>query len=195
MIAELVEVGDKLIPSDILLTSANKDSLNNSKLDSKILSILQNLRSVSPKAKVNATVSKIQIFYNCELSEMSESLRELVIKYDKELVASKGYNGKVTSSYSIYSEPLADLKAEIKIYMDTPVNMGVGDKAIFGNQLKFTVGDVFDYDVKTESGAVVEAIFGRASIEARIVHSTDMHATTGSLLEYISKQAVDIYFN
>lgn len=193
-ISDLVEVGSKLVPSDILFTMMDKNIGDVEKLDKRALSILQNIKTASPKSKVHGKVSKVKVMYNCELNEMSRSLQKITKISDEALLKDEGYTGKVDSSYSIDGKPLLEKKAEIKIYIDVFLGMGIGDKAIFGNQLKFTVGEVFDYKMTTEDGTEMEAVFSSRSIEARITHSSNIHGTTAALLEKVSKNACELYF-
>ena len=72
--------------------------------------------------------------------------------------------------------------------------MGVGDKAIFSNQCKFTVGSIFNNECKTDNGEEVLGTFGFTSILHRIVNSPILIGTTGMLIEKIEKDIVDMYF-
>ena len=72
--------------------------------------------------------------------------------------------------------------------------MGTGDKCIVGNQLKCTVGEVFDYDMTTESGDKIDAVFSNLSISARIVNSPNLIGTTATLLKKIEDNVLKMYF-
>ena len=72
--------------------------------------------------------------------------------------------------------------------------MGIGDKAILGNQMKFTVGDVFFNDVRTKDGTDIDMLFSARSIGNRIVCSPFQIGTTSMLLEKITDNIVDMYF-
>lgn len=198
-VQDFVKIGQKVEPTDILFTFMDKDAMSLSKdeakLDSDALSLLRGLRSSSPKAKVRGKVSDVILYYNLEeISEATDSVVELIMDSDKRLKLNKGYPGKVNSSYSIRGVPLEKGKIEIKVYIEVNEEMGTGDKAIFCNQIKFTVGDIFDNDVTTEDGREVEALFGYTSIQNRIVNSPILVGSTAALLEEIEKQAIELYF-
>ena len=72
--------------------------------------------------------------------------------------------------------------------------MGIGDKAILGNQLKFTVGSVYDYELKTDDGTEIDMVFSNISIKNRVVISPDAIGTTATVLDLVGKKAVDMYF-
>ena len=82
---------------------------------------------------------------------------------------------------------------QIKIYIDVTEGMGIGDKAIFGNQMKFTVGKIFD-KITAEDGTVIDATFRTEGFIHRIVTSPDLIGTTSEILDRLGKKAVEMYF-
>lgn len=193
-IYNMKKVGDKLEPNDILLSSVAGGFLDKT-LDARTLEILQNLKTSSPKAKVRGTISKIQVKYNCEINDMSSTVKEIVTNTDKQLKAETGFTGKIENgSYSIQGRVLQPGYMEIKFYIDVDTNMGIGDKAIFANQLKCTVGDVYNYDIKADDGTEVDALFSYRSICARIVNSPILIGTLSMTLNKLTDKAIDMYF-
>lgn len=59
--------------------------------------------------------------------------------------------------------------------------------------MKTVFSRVMDYEMKTESGAIIDAVFGQKSIDDRIVNSALTIGTTNTLLDVIGKKAVEIY--
>jgi hypothetical protein len=59
--------------------------------------------------------------------------------------------------------------------------------------MKTVISEVLQDDYITEDGQEIGAIFGSTSINARIVNSPYMIGTTNTLLEVISKKAVEMY--
>lgn len=193
-IDNLIKVNDKVEPETTLLTILNP-IVKGYGLNTKTLELLKDIKSKSPTAKVRGVVTKLEIKYNCKVEELSQTLQKLVAVTDKELKSITGFTGDVTEgSYSIDGVPLLPNQVEIKIYIDVENGMGLGDKAIFGNQLKFTVGEVFNYDLSTEDGTPVDATFSSRSIYNRIVNSAILNGTTGMVLEQLTKKVVDEYF-
>jgi hypothetical protein len=82
----------------------------------------------------------------------------------------------------------------IKVYITSNVGMGVGDKAVFGNQMKTVVGHILTGINETESGVQLDAIFGAKSIMDRIVLSPLIIGTTNTLLRVIGEKAAALYF-
>jgi len=197
-ILNLVNINDKVEPNDLLFTISNGIGIPTSgSLDKTSLATLQNIKNKSPKAKMRGTITKITAYYNCDKEDLTKSLKEIIEITDKQIAKDSLDNkmtGKVNSSYSIKGKPLVEGSIEIKINISDEIEMGIGDKAVLGHQLKTTVGDVYDYDVKTEDGTDVEAMFSSLSIAARIVSSPNIIGTTTTLLNIIRDKAVDMYF-
>ena len=193
-IINLVKPGQHVEPTDVLLTITDPIFANANKLDEKTLSILQGLKNVSPKAKVKGDIEKVEIRYNCNKKDLSQSLKDAVEDSDKKLIETVGFPGEVNSSYSVEGVPLLEGEVQIKIYINSGDSMSIGDKAILGNQLKFTVGEVFDYDIETEDGTEIDVTFGLTSIMARIVCSPLNMGVAGMCLEKLEQKAVEMYF-
>lgn len=193
-IINMIKIGDKVEPNDFLFTMTDSNVMkDDSKLNDKSLEILQNIKNKNPKAKIRGKISKIKIFYNCELEDMSESLKELAKISDKQF---DNNTGKVNSSYSINGKSLNIDSLEIKIYIEEDIPVGVADKLVLGNQLKTTVSTVYSYPVKTaDTGDNVEAMFSTSSVAARITGSNVLVATTTTLLDKLSDKVVNEYFN
>jgi hypothetical protein len=137
-IVDIKKINDKVEPTTVLFSVVDENASLFGGLDDRAMQILQNTKSISPKAKDKGVVSKIVVFYNCEISDMSESLKAIVADSDKYLLSTVGYVGRVNSSYSIEGIPLKEGEVEIKMYIQVGDMMGIGDKAILANQLKFT---------------------------------------------------------
>lgn len=59
--------------------------------------------------------------------------------------------------------------------------------------MKSVTGSILEKDYVTESGEVIDAIFGAKSLFDRIVVSPFIIGTTSTLLKILSKKAVSIY--
>lgn len=193
-IRNMVKIGDTVAPNTILLSILDDVISSSDTIDEETLAILQELNNRLPKAKVKGRVNNIIVYYNCELNDMSKSLKELAIESDKKLLANQGFTGRVNSSYSIKGKPLMEGSIEIKIYIEVDEPMGIADKAILANQLKFTVGEVFYNKMECEDGTNVDVVFSTKSINARIVTSPILMGTTGMVLDKLKDNAVEMYF-
>jgi len=195
-IIDILKVGSKTEPNTIMFSISDASLLKFKGLTPEALEALKRLKKSSPKVKYRGVVRNIKIFYNSELEDMSESLQELVKVSDKNIKSEHNnskYTGQVNSGYSIQGVPLQPGQVEIKMYIDVKESAGIGDKTIISNQLKNTIGEVFDYKVTTDNGEDIECFFGAKSVANRIVNSAFIVGTTTKLLEVLSENAVDIF--
>lgn len=198
-IHRMVREGDKVEPESILCIIEDAMSARNDFLDEDTLDTLKVLGSPSPQAKIKGTIERIEVYYNGELEDMSESLRAIVNNSDKRIMArnasvgKRAYTGSVTDEFRIGTDPLLMDTACIRIYMGTTVAAGSGDKAVFANQLKTVIGRVYNDNVKTESGIKIDALFGATSLAARIVTSPYLIGTTTTLLKVLADRAIKAY--
>lgn len=195
---EVVKVGQSVSPKDILLIIEDEIT-SSAQFDEKSLAILRKLSNQAPKAKYEGTIDKIEVFYNGDKQDMTNSLKKIADASDRvmaEECKATGrpvVNGSVTEDYRVAGVPLSLDKAEIKIYITIKTQSGVGDKGVFANQMKSVFGEVMDYDMVTESGEKIDAVFGYNSILNRVVNSPFIIGTTTTLLKKIAEKAVAIY--
>ena len=198
-ITDMVKPGDKVKPDSPLLYILDDITVSTGIFDKDALKALKNISSVAPTAKYEGVIERVELYYNGDKEDMSGSIKELTDWYDailaKESKATGGevVTGKVDTEFRVQGKPLPKNHLVIKIYITTHETMGIGDKGVFGNQLKTTVGEVYDYPMTTEDGKDVEAVFGYRSIAARIVLSPFIVGTTITLLKVIADKAVKMY--
>ena len=194
-IENLVKIGEKINSGDALYTLSS-GMLESDGFDEEALDLLQGFIKNTPKSSTDGKIIKMILFYNCEKDDLSDSLKEIAVNSEKYLIdedTGKKYTGKVNSGYSINGVPLETDKVELKIYIESESGMSTGDKAIFANQLKCTVGDIME-DTTTEAGDEVDAIFSARALSARVVLSPYLSGTTATLYYKLSENMAKIYF-
>ncbi len=194
-----VKIGSEVSPLDTLVIIEDPITAKAQLFNDSSISTLKDINSTSPKAKVSGVLDSIEVYYNGDKEDMTAGLRFLADLSDK-ITALKCKDtdrtivtGRVTSEYRVEGVPLALDQAEIKFYITFDNAAGVGDKGVFANQLKSVFGEVMDYDMTTETGEKIDAVFGQKSIDARIVLSPEIIGTTTTLLRVIAKHAVQLY--
>lgn len=199
-ILEPCKSGDPVGPKDILMIIEDEITSQHGQFSQDSLSALKRLSNIAPKAGVMGTVEKIEVFYNGDKHDMTESLKRLVNKSDNDMAAAAKssarpvINGRVTEEYRVNGTPLEMDKAEIRFYISIRAGTGVGDKVIFGHQMKSTVAEVHESEIHAENGDVVDAVFSYRSVAARDVLSPSIMGTTITILDAIGKQAAKLYF-
>ncbi len=192
-------IGEEVEPNTPLFTILGEvEGIEKDEFTKEELEVLQNFIRETPKAKYKGKVTGIKVFYNCEKKTVNKTIRKLIDIAESTVIdpsEGKKFNGRVDSSYSVKGIPLEEDQIEIKYYIEGEDIPTTGDKFVFGNQLKTTVGEVMNYEVKTENGEEIEAIFSSKSIIARIVTSSTYMGRLSTILRKLTKDAVNMYFN
>lgn len=187
--------GSKISYSDLLVSFIDKGSEDDLEgLSDRAKAIIAEQSVNSPKSKAKGEVIKIEIFYNADKEEMTDSLRKMVEESDKDIKARTGFVGRVDNTYSVKGKPLLDGELEMKFFISKAGDFQIGDKAVLVNQLKFTVGKIFN-KIRADDGTEIDIKFGYRSIGARIVNSPEVIGTTMLLLEDLDKKIVEEYFS
>jgi hypothetical protein len=198
-IHRMVKEHDAVEPESMLCIIEDAQSARNHFLDEETLDTLRVLQAQTPQAKVKGKIERIEVYYNGDLEDMSGSLRSLSQWSDKRIAARnvaigrRAYTGQVSDEFRIGTDPLLMDTACIRVYISTRVSAGVGDKGVFGNQLKTVFGRVFNDNIRTESGVEIDAVFGANSLAARIVTSPYIIGTTTTLLMVAAKRVIKAY--
>lgn len=198
-VRNIVKVGQKVDSDSILCTIEDSVTADNELFDESTIDTLRLLSAQTPKAKYHGVVEKIEVFYNGEKEDMSDSLRELANASDRERsrtlknLGRTVTDGSVDSSMRVGGDPLEMDTLVVKVYVTGEVPAGVGDKGVFGNQMKTIFGRVMSGVNQTESGEDLDAIFGMTSIADRMVLSPMLIGTTNTLLRVLSKHVAKVY--
>lgn len=198
-IRKLVSVGTAVDIESILCTIENSTEGSSDLFDEESLRTLSLLSNLTPRSKYVGTVEKIEVYYNGDIEEMSDSLKELATKSDRQFkdlnrkLGKKEATGKVSGDIRIDGSTVDPKTVLIRLLITSNVGTGVGDKAVFSNQLKTTVGHVMTGMNETQSGTPIQAVFGYRSINDRIVNSAVIIGTTNTLLKKLSRMAVEAY--
>jgi hypothetical protein len=198
-VSKLIKVGDKLDSEDILCIIEDAVTANTNLFDEESLDTLKVLSAQAPQANARGVVERIEVYYHGDKEDMSESLRAIASASDRAMgqrckaAGQKPFTGSVDEGFRIEGDPLALDTMSIRIYITSDVSAGVGDKGVFGNQMKTVFGEILPAPLKTEDGQEVDAIFGQKSIADRIVLSPELIGTTTVLLDVIGKKALQAY--
>lgn len=197
----LAKVGQEVKLDDVLCIIEDPITATNSMFDEESILMLQSLGAMAPKAKKNGRIEKIEVYYHGDKDDMSESLKAIADTADRRLLKEtktatrKGYTGSVGNSFRYEAKPLEPDSALLIFYITGHEDFGGGDKCLFANQMKSTVGAVLEEAPVTQSGVEIDALFGVRSIYARIVLSPMLIGTTTSLLKALSVKVATKYLD
>jgi hypothetical protein len=199
LVHNLVREGDHVDLETILCTIEDPETANNPLFDEAALDTLRRMAAMTPRAKVVGHVSRVECFYHGELEDLSDNLQALARESDKErkrrarALGEPAFTGQVDTSFRVKGKALDPDTMAILVYIDHDIPAGVGDKGVFGNQMKTVISRVFQGTNTTESGDPLDAIFGNTSIEDRKVLSPKLIGTTNTLLRVLSKHVAAVY--
>lgn len=195
-----LEDGDTVSSDTILCTIFNEQS-ESAIFNEREIETLAVLGSLTPRAKYQGVLEKIECLYVPEIEQMTETLQELVTTTDRALFKSQTalgeprISGKVKAGYRVKGNTLTLDNILIRFYITEDVGMSVGDKLVVSNQLKSTVGRIWNEPTVSEDGREVDLFFGYQSVDNRIVGSPELIGTTASILIELGRQMVDVYEN
>lgn len=200
-IRNLVKVGDTTDISSILCTIEDAVTADSGLFNEEDLDTLRLLGSATPKAGVTGVVEKIEVFYHGDPDDMSESLTGIVQTGDRERrrkskrLGKPNITGQVDQSLRIDGSGLDLDHVAIKIYITYEEGMGVGDKAVFCNQMKTVIGHRLSGINETESGRALNAIFGAKSVMDRIVLSALIMGMSVAVQTAIGEKAAEMWMS
>ncbi len=199
-IVGLVKEGQHIEPDGILCTIQDSVTTGTGLFDDAVtIQTLQMLSDATPKAKHRGTVEKIEVVYNGEIEEMDESLQAIAMYSDRRLskvssaLGKPKLTGKVDGAYRVEGKKLQKNQVAILVHITSNIKAGVGDKFVFGHQLKSITCRVMTGINRTESGIDLDALFGWQSVANRIVNSPVDLGTACTVLIEGGKMAVKIY--
>lgn len=197
----LVKEGDTVNTETILCNLRPPMSGMGNKYSADAQAALDILNTMAPAAKTNGVIDKIEVMYSGEIEHMEPTLQEIVSEADAKLYRrNKKLNVPVKSAYvsptyRIDGVDVGEDQVVIVFYITSRVGASVGDKLVYGHQLKSIIGSVIEEPHVAEDGTVIDISFGRQSIANRIVNSIDLVSTTNTLLGLMEKEMIEAYFN
>lgn len=196
-IHQLVKVGQRVSADDHLCIIENEITSGSSLFDEDSIAALRLMKADTPRAGVDGVVERIEVYYNGEIEDMSESVREIVLASDKQFAREQLAVGKgvltgsvVGESYRVNRNPLLPDQIAIVIHISEEKSMGVGDKAVVCNQLKTVISEVVQVPRESESGIAIDMDFGTKSAGNRIVNSIYEIGIDGRLCLKATERAI-----
>lgn len=198
-ITGLLKVGEAVDAETILCVIEDSITANNNLFSDASVDTLRVVSAQTPKAGVRGVIERIEVFYHGDREDMSDSLRLISLASDRQLkakaesIGAEVFTGQVDSGFRINNDPLSLDSLAIRIYITSSVGTGNGDKGVFANQMKTVFSEIISDDMTTESGELIDGVFGAQSISDRIVTNPYIIGTTNTLLKVIAKKAIAAY--
>ena len=195
-VGQNVEIGDKLM---LIESNATADSPTVNR--NEATSALSKLTNASPSSEFKGLIDRVEVYYNCSLSDMSASIKKLAKESDKHIASHQKAmgresvtTGQVSDNFKVKGRSILPGEVVIRIYYILRKNMVTGDKVVFANQLKTTIGEVVSYSMTTQnSNKEIGAMFSLVAIGARIVISPFFVGFLSSYLEEVPNHLMKLY--
>lgn len=161
--------------------------------------LLSDINSLNKKAETKGTVVAIEATYCGEPDNMTESLRTVVEKLDREKSQAFKDQGKprvdgsVKPGFRMDGTVFTLNTCIIRVRIEVIQEMRNGSKSVASHQMKSVTGRVWDKPYETESGRQVDEFFGYQSLQNRIVNSPEIIGGVGNLMVACSKSVVKIF--
>lgn len=172
-----VKLGDEVEYDQILCDIQNPVSAVFDYEDADKFSGLDRIGIKQIKAKQGGVITKIEILYNGDIDDWDESLRSFIKKYDGVRAKASKYrkfyapNGNVGGNTSVGKSKIYPDTAIVHIYIDNKIKTTIADKFVVGNQMKGTVGFIYEHPIYTADGRPVHILFSLKSLLNRMVLS------------------------
>jgi hypothetical protein len=201
-IGDHVEVNDSLLvwmppfddeSADLLLKTLSSEDV--SELGKKIL-----------KSEVTGDITSVKIYRTVEYEEMSDSLRTIVEKYEKPLIALekklKANNIDISQIPAHYKlPPVGKLKGKdkgvlIEFYVQYLDTVGVGDKVVYFSANKAVEKSLIPENLEPYTdfrpNESIDAFVSETSIDKRMVTSTLIYGSLQKLMIELDRSVKDI---
>jgi hypothetical protein len=129
----LVKQGGVVDPETILCTLRPPLSGLSNRYSQEALDALDALNTLTPKAKYDGVIERVELMYTGELEAMSDSLQEIVSEYDAKLyrnnrkLANPVKTAKIDPSYSIKGREVGADQVVMIFYVTKLFGAAVGD--------------------------------------------------------------------
>lgn len=196
----LLTVGTEVDPETILCNIEDEITAASDVYSEESKRTLDHISDASPRAGVSGIIDKIEIFYNGQIEDMSQSLaaiakagdrrRKQEAKIDPETIAE---TGQVDSSLRLDSRPVEVDTLVIRMYITHRSEAIGGDKCVVANQMKSTFRRRMVGRNYVDDGQSIHIIFGRKSVDERIVYSVyqiGVATTWGRLMATAARKLV-----
>lgn len=161
--------------------------------------ILADLNTVSKKAEVKGKVVALEAVYSGDPEDMTESLRGIVEKLDRERSQAAKDQGKprvdgsVNAGFRLDGTIVGHHTCILRVRIEVLQEMRNGSKIVTSHQMKSVTGRTWDKPYETESGQKVDLFFGYQSLQNRIVNSPEIIGTTNNLMVAATQAVIKAY--
>lgn len=194
-----VKVGDEVEYDQILCDIQNPESAAFDVDDGGMFDGLDRLGIKQIKAKQSGRIAKIEVIYNGDIEDWSDSLKAFIKKQDGVRAKSANYKkltaktGDVGGNTSVGKSKVYPGTAVVHIYIENTIKTTTADKFVVGNQMKGTVGFIYEHQIYTVDGRPVDITFSLKSLLNRMVLSLRDKAVANEVNNVYTQRMINKY--
>lgn len=172
-----VKVGDNVEYDQILCDIQDPVTSSFDTPDDELFDGLDRLGIKQIHAKQPGKIVRIDVVYNGDIETWSESAKAFVKKFDgvrgkeAQYKQDESKTGNVLGNTNYGKSKVYPGTAVVYIYIDNKIDTTTADKFVVGNQMKGTVGFIYEYPIYTVDGREVDITFSLKSLLNRMVLS------------------------
>jgi len=212
------QIGDDIISGDPIMTFEEVEDSTASQLLDSLGDASEEMMAFArqtPKSHSTGKIVDMRVYYTDPVDEYSDSLNNLIHAYSKMIRQKIKYRKSVgmdTSDLEVLLRPTvpkrtgADARINgalipdasgilIEYFIESPKDMGVGDKMRFGSCIKSVVAQIIPTGQEpiTDDGVVLDGVISTLSITARMAYSPYMSGVLTHILVEESKKIAKEY--
>lgn len=188
----LVSIGEVLETDSILCNIEDAITASSMRAADASIDTLSVMARNTPRAKFEGVVGNIEILYNGDLEDATESLRDVIVEADRR----RAKLARHLKTDSASSGSVVDIDVDtvvIRVLIDSKYGSGDGEKVVFGHQLKSVVKRVLVGRNESKTGLPIDAYLAYSTVSNRLVNSPEVMGTTNVLMRLLSNRAAKAY--
>jgi len=194
-----VKVGDEIDYDAILCEIEDSHVMGGFSEGNHVASDINRLGIRQIRSKYHGKVIKVDVKYNAPAEDMSESVKKLITKADKERKRTMETEGKdpvtgaVNNNLNVAKPVIPPGMLVVTIYIESLDGSTTADKYVVGNQMKGTAGTIMEFPLTTRDGREVDMMISFKGMFNRMVLSLRDKIGMNELTSNFSKLAVKVY--
>jgi len=210
IVFDIVKLGQAVLNTHNLLIFDDGD-IPQMFLKNEYIDEISELNRSTPKCKFSGKILRINVVYNCELSDMSESLRAVVKEITRPQNSKANFSNDPDEGF-VKSKPLIGENKLGKVtvdedsvvfdfYIQEKDSLDAGDKIFIASSLKSVISEIFEEpiiasdlkDVDTGKPLEIDCLFSQTSVSNRIVTSPMILGLGTRWCDALEKKLLDIW--
>jgi DNA-directed RNA polymerase beta subunit len=166
------------------------------KMSADVKNVIEEYNYSKVPSKYTGTIIDMRIYYNRDLSELSDSLRDMITKYQKKYLSKTNKLKEMRTDHVVFIPQIEKIESGKRVagtefdgvlvhyFIQTTDSFKVGDKITFDKALKSIVGAIYPDGMEpvTAGGDKIDACISPFSLASRMVMDVFMQGYSNKAL-------------